>query len=74
MEDFTAKAQRSRRGAKKRRFSEAGGRSFGGKGRDGALTLVGVFDFVGFRVFLGPLDRRVYRGQRALRNAEEDRG
>ena len=30
-----------------------GGWSFGGNGRDGALTLVGIFDFMGFRIFLG---------------------
>ena len=32
IEDFTAKARRALRDAEKRRFSEAGGRSFGGNG------------------------------------------
>jgi hypothetical protein len=35
-------------------------------------SLVGVFDFAGFRVFRGSLDRRVYRG--AAKVAEERKG
>ncbi len=42
-----------------RRVSEAGGRSFGEMER---WSLVGVFDFVRFRVFRGFLNRRFYRG------------
>jgi hypothetical protein len=35
-------------------------------------SLVGVFDFVGFRVFRGSLDRRFYRGD--VKVAEERKG
>ena len=69
-EGRNAEAGRARRKTL-RRVSEAGGRSFGENGRDGALTLVGVFAFVGFRVFRGSLDRRVLA---AKRHRERKRG
>ena len=69
-EGRNAEAGRARRKTL-RRVSEAGGRSFGEIGRDGALTLAGVFAFVGFRVFRGFLDRGVLA---AKRHRERKRG
>ena len=57
-----------------RRVSEAGGRSFGEIGRDGALTLAGVFAFVGFRVFRGSLDRRVLAAKRHRERKKGEEG
>ncbi len=36
-------------------------------------SLVGVFDFVGFRVFRGSLDRRVYRGDAKVAEGRKER-